>query len=494
MDILVFLSSGLFLGWSLGANDAANVFGTAVGSRMVKFRTAAFLCSFFIVLGATISGSGAAHTLGQLGAVNALAGAFTVALAAALATFWMTRLKLPVSTSQAVVGAIIGWNLYASALTDTGSLTRIVLTWIACPLLSAFNAVILMLLLRWSIRRAKPHLLELDALTRYGLLIVGAFGSYSLGANNIANVMGIFLPENPFHDVHFWGLTFNATQQLFLLGSLAIGVGVVTYSQRVMRTVGGGLVRMSPVAALVVVLAHSITLFLFASARLEHWLASHGLPTFPLVPVSSSQAVIGAIIGIGLLRGGRGIRYNILGSISLGWLATPLVAGVMSFLLLFFVENVFDQEVYRTIRFRIDRQVVEEVERLHLPSDGLAALAGRDMSNPVRFRRRLSSATGLPENQLDLITELARLASIRVDPGVLALAGGRDWLTPGQWQALETLDGNSYTRSWAFHRDLGEASPEWRPLPDSKVNRYWNQDLRRKLEYLDRIFQSQPEE
>ena len=35
----LFLSSGLFLGWSLGANDAANVFGTAVATKMVRFRT-----------------------------------------------------------------------------------------------------------------------------------------------------------------------------------------------------------------------------------------------------------------------------------------------------------------------------------------------------------------------------------------------------------------------------------------------------------------------
>ncbi len=41
--VLVFLSSGLFLGWSLGANDAANVFGTAVGTRMVRFTTAAVI-------------------------------------------------------------------------------------------------------------------------------------------------------------------------------------------------------------------------------------------------------------------------------------------------------------------------------------------------------------------------------------------------------------------------------------------------------------------
>ncbi|CAN0300986.1 unnamed protein product, partial [Chrysoparadoxa australica] len=65
ITVLIFLSSGLFLGWSLGANDAANVFGTAVGTRMVKFGTAAVVCSIFIVLGATLSGAGAAHTLGK---------------------------------------------------------------------------------------------------------------------------------------------------------------------------------------------------------------------------------------------------------------------------------------------------------------------------------------------------------------------------------------------------------------------------------------------
>ena len=63
--IFIFLASGLFLGWSLGANDAANVFGTAVGTRMVTFATAALICSVFVILGAVISGAGAAHTLGK---------------------------------------------------------------------------------------------------------------------------------------------------------------------------------------------------------------------------------------------------------------------------------------------------------------------------------------------------------------------------------------------------------------------------------------------
>ncbi|MEN8248639.1 MAG: inorganic phosphate transporter, partial [Bacteroidota bacterium] len=62
MLTLVFLSSALFLGWSMGANDAANIFGTAVGSRMLKFITAATLAGIFIIIGSTMGG-GAADTL-----------------------------------------------------------------------------------------------------------------------------------------------------------------------------------------------------------------------------------------------------------------------------------------------------------------------------------------------------------------------------------------------------------------------------------------------
>jgi len=93
--VLIFLSSGLFLGWSLGANDAANVFGTAVGTRMVRFTTAALICSVFVILGAVVSGAGAAHTLGKLGAINAMPGAFMVALAAATTVYLMTKSLMP---------------------------------------------------------------------------------------------------------------------------------------------------------------------------------------------------------------------------------------------------------------------------------------------------------------------------------------------------------------------------------------------------------------
>ena len=345
--ILVFLSSGLFLGWALGANDAANVFGTAVGTRMIPWATAAIICSIFLLLGAVISGAGAAHTLGKLGSISTLAGAFMTALSAAMAVYTMTKAGLPVSTTQAIVGGIVGWNLFSGTPTDAKTLTTILATWIICPLLSAGIAVTLYSATIAFLRKSKLHLLRIDAYTRVGLIITGSFGAYSLGANNIANVVGVFLPSSPFQDFTISGIyTVSSAQQLFFIGALAICVGVLTYSRGVMMTVGSSLGRISPIAAWVAVTSHSIVLFLFASRGLESWLASYSLPTIPLVPVSSSQAVVGAVVGIAVLKGMEGIRWRLLGKIMLGWALTPFLAGIICFIGLFFLQNVFAQKVF----------------------------------------------------------------------------------------------------------------------------------------------------
>jgi PiT family inorganic phosphate transporter len=268
------------------------------------------------------------------------------ALAAAISVYLMTKSGLAVSTSQAIVGGIIGWNLFSGQPTDTKILSTIVSTWFICPILSAIIAVILYKILHLYLRHAQLHLVRTDAYLRLGLLLAGAFGAYALGANNIANVVGVFIPATPFPEVEIAGITLSASQQLFLIGGLAIAFGVMTYSKGVMMTVGGSLGRISPVAAFIAVVSHSIVLFAFASRGLESWLLSMGLPTIPLVPVSSSQAVVGAVVGIAILQGAAGIRWRVLGDIVLGWLATPIMACAICYFGLFFLQNVFGQRVY----------------------------------------------------------------------------------------------------------------------------------------------------
>ena len=490
--ILFFLSSGLFLGWSLGANDAANVFGTAVGTRMVRFGTAAAICSIFVILGAVFGGSGAAHTLGKLGSVNALGGSFMAAFAAALSVYLMTKAGLPVSTTQAIVGAIIGWNLFSETRTDTDTLLTILSTWIICPVLAAVLAAILFKITTYVVHLARPHLLRQDAYTRVGLILAGAFGAYSLGANNIANVVGVFVPASPFTDFNFFGLgTFSSVQQLFLLGAIAIAVGVITYSRGVMMTVGGRILPLSPVAAWVVVVAHSLVLFIFASEGLEALLAGAGLPTIPLVPVSSSQAVVGAVLGIGLLKGGRSIRWHMLGGIGIGWVLTPIIAGLVCFVGLFFLQNVFNQEVQRPVTYVLSGTVLEHLEREGLPPAAVADLKGKTFETAWALQDALEENTEFDIRSRDKILRFAEIHEMRIDPDEIPRLDS-DWMSRGQISAVARLAGKSFTHRWQLDEALAVESEEWRLLPRTAVNKPFNKELRKKLDSLYRRFETAP--
>jgi PiT family inorganic phosphate transporter len=184
-------------------------------------------------------------------------------------------------------------------------------------------------------------LIRSDAYKRIALVFAGALGAYSLGANNIANVIGVFIPVQPLPDLTIGSFYFSSTQQLFLIGGLAIAFGVCTYSKKVMLTVGSDLGQLSSTSALIAVVSHSIVLFLFASQGLESLLLKYGLPTIPLVPVSSSQAVVGAIFGISILQGVTAVKWAVLGKIIMGWIVTPIVSGLVCFIGLFFLQNVF---------------------------------------------------------------------------------------------------------------------------------------------------------
>ena len=487
--VLIFLSSGLFLGWSLGANDAANVFGTAVGSRMIRFTTAAIICGIFVILGAYVSGTGAAQTLGKLGAVNAIGGSFMAALAAGLTVSWMTKLGLPVSTSQAIIGSIIGWNLFSDSYTDISSLLKILSTWIICPLLSAVIAAFLFSVAKVFVRKMGIGLIRFDGYTRLALILAGAFGAYSLGANNIANVMGVFVPVAPFPDMLFGqGFSISSAQQLFLVGGLAIAVGVFTYSKRVMMTVGSELMRLTPLAAWVAVMSHSIVLFLFASERLEQLLAKMSLPTIPLVPVSSSQAVVGAVIGIGMLQGGREIQWPRVYSIVKGWVITPLISCLLCFVGLYFLQNVFQQTVQRDSNYTLSASVIEKLQKEGIETEGLHELTGTVFQKSAEVVRAVKDKVSLSSKQGLKVVEYSLQKSLIVTAEKIADLE-TNGLSSVQLDALSKLAGQTYNYPWQLGDALAEISQEWIMLGGGLKDKLHDRDIKQKLAYLYRKFQ-----
>ena len=486
--ILIFLSSGLFLGWSLGANDAANVFGTAVGSRMVSFTTAAVICGLFVVLGAFVSGTGAAQTLGKLGSVNALGGSFMAAFSAAITVYWMTKLALPVSTSQTIIGSIIGWNLFSDSYTDISSLFKILSTWIICPLLSGLIAALLFTLTKLLLRRIRMGLIRLDGYVRLALIFAGAFGAYSLGANNISNVMGVFLPVAPFPAIQFnWGYSISPAQQLFLLGGIPIAVGVFTYSKRVMMTVGTELMTLTPLAAWIAVMSHSIVLFIFASEQLESFLANLSLPTIPLVPVSSSQAVVGAVIGIGMLQGGREIQWPRVYGIVKGWAISPLLSCLICFVGLYFMQNVFQQVVKRDFKYLISERVIEKFQKEGIDTSSIKELKGSNFKSSAEVVRAVNNKVDLNSEQNSIVLKYSLQKRLNVTTENLEIIRKND-LTKSQFESLSKLEGQSFDHAWELEEELAGKSSDWL-LKGGIKNKLNDRKIKQKLTYIYRILE-----
>lgn len=290
---------GVFLGWSLGANDASNVFGSAVASRMLKFWTAAILASVFVLLGALLQGQAGIETLKGLTQFT-LKQAVVSSVAAATTVTIMTILGLPVSTSQAVVGAILGIGILNQQLNLAG-LGKVVACWFGTPVGAVMIAVIIYKVLAAFYNNLKINLFQSDILIRLSMIAAGSYGAYALGANNVANVTAVFVGAGHLS-------VFSAA----LIGGLSIGLGILTLSKRVMETVGKKLVRLDPFSALVVLLAQSITVHIY---------------TFIGVPVSTSQAVIGAVLGVGIVKGISTVSGRTLVNILIAWLLTPAIAG-----------------------------------------------------------------------------------------------------------------------------------------------------------------------
>ncbi len=292
------LLGGIFLGWSLGANDAGNTFGSAVASKMLRFWTAAVLASVFVILGAVLEGQSGIETLQGLTELT-LKKAAVVSVSAALTVTLMTLLGLPISTSQAVVGAILGIGFLNRSL-DLAGLSKVVACWVTTPVGGLIIAIVVYKLLSAAFNRMNIDLFQTDILIRLLLIVAGSYAAYALGANNVANVTAVFVGAGQIS-------VFSATA----IGGMSIALGILTFSRPVMETVGRKLVRLDPFSALVVVLAEAVTVHFF---------------TFVGVPVSTSQAVIGAVLGVGIVKGVNTVSRRTLANIFIGWFLTPAVS------------------------------------------------------------------------------------------------------------------------------------------------------------------------
>lgn len=345
--IYMLLFAGLFMGWSLGTNDAANAFGTAVATGVIKYKHAIIIIAVLVIVGAAVGGE---HNIGKVAElatsnkvtasvdmVNAAidAGteeelrqksawkAFIIFTCAGLTVFLMSFLKFPVSANQSITGAIIGWGLFHANYADPAVLAvnlpqieKFAMTWVINPLGAGVIAFLLVKLSHIFLEKRLQNLASYDRLLVIGYLVAGAFASFSIGLNSSANVTALYY-DAFFNETGVAANLLTDPRLTAIIGGVAIAAGVLTYSRKVMTTVGSSIANISQIDGFIVVIAMALTIVIMGS-----WMG---------IPVSTSQAVVGAVMGAGLVSGVKNVQFGVLKRIGLAWIGSPTIAGALTY-------------------------------------------------------------------------------------------------------------------------------------------------------------------
>lgn len=393
--LVVSYAFGFYMAWNIGANDVANSMASAVGAKAITARQAVIIASVLIIIGATLIGSHVTDTI-RKGIVSsevlndprlALIGAMSALLSAALWVSFATWKSLPVSTTHSIVGAMIGFGIMAGGFQaiQWGKLTAVVMSWIISPLFSLiisfllFKVIVRLILSRTDTFRAALRLSPVfiglacfvvvlsflfktplgkrfavdDAMAVVAALIIaialGLTGKWlmarfmnnksdpngedifrriqigtscymalALGANDVANAIG------PLTAIYFLVKTGTLGDQvpvpLFLLffGGIGIALGVWVAGARVMATVGTKITTLTNTRGFSVDFAAATTVLIASKFGL---------------PVSTTHAAVGGVMGVGLARGIEAVNFRIVLQIALFWVLTVPAAAITSMFL-----------------------------------------------------------------------------------------------------------------------------------------------------------------
>ncbi|MFW6222483.1 MAG: anion permease, partial [Bacteroidota bacterium] len=210
-------------------------------------------------------------------------------------------LRVPVSSSQAIVGAIIGMNIATHNSVNWSVMSKLVLAWVGTPLGGIFLGFVSYKISIIYFKKLKSPLLQ-DRVLKILAIAFGCYGSYALGANNVANITGVFTNH-------------LGTSNCALIGGFAIATGVLTFSKRVMYSVGKEIANLDYFSSTMVVFAESLTVWIYAIVG---------------IPVSTSQAVVGAVLGTSIAAGNAQISKKQVLKIVIAWINTPISAGIIA--------------------------------------------------------------------------------------------------------------------------------------------------------------------
>ena len=386
---------GFYMAWNIGANDVANSMASAVGAKAITIRQAIFIAGILNLVGAAFIGSHVTDTI-RKGIVStevltdpqqALIGALSALLAAAMWVSFATWRSLPVSTTHSIVGAMIGFGIMTGGFSviNWAKLGAVVASWVISPVFSMLIAFVMFkVIIRLILSVEKPFTralrlapffigmaifvvvlsflfktplgkkLSVDMpaallIAAAAAAILGWMGKLALlqflgdpeaegeegifrriqigtscyvalaqGANDVANAIG------PLAVIYFLVKTGEVGTKvpvpffLLLFGGIGIASGIAMAGHRVMDTIGRKITTLTNTRGFSVDFAAATTVLVASKLGL---------------PVSTTHAAVGGVMGVGLARGLEAVNFRIIFKIVIYWVLTVPAAAITSMIL-----------------------------------------------------------------------------------------------------------------------------------------------------------------
>ncbi len=401
----------LFMTWGIGANDVANAMGTSVGSGAITVKTAIIIAAIFEFAGAALAGGHVTKTI-RKGIIDpaALEGnpeilLFGMTAALMSAAIWLAVASIkgwPVSTTHAIVGAVVGFAMAGIGLEAVawGKIGQIVASWVISPLVGGVIAFGLMMSIRklifdapnpfqsavrWgpvyvflvgfvvalvTLFKGLKHL-KLDLGLTESFLIAALIGIACALAGRAA-ISRVKIDPKADRDFHFASvekvfvpmMIFTACAMAFGHGAndVANGVGPLAAVYGLVQS-GGEITQKSPLPLWILMLGGLgivVGLATFGyrvmqtiGPRITELTPTRGfcatlaaavtvvLASRTGMPVSTTHIAVGAVMGVGLARGIAALDFRVIGAIFASWIITLPVGGILAALFYFILRGIF---------------------------------------------------------------------------------------------------------------------------------------------------------
>ena len=384
--------TGLYMAANIGANDVANAMGTSVGSCAITIKQAIVIAVIADTIGAVLAGGYVTNTISKgmidpvllAGEPNKLMfGMFAALISAGIWVNLATIFAMPVSTTHAIVGAVVGFGIISvgAGAVSWGKVITIAISWVISPAVGAMIAgslyyfvekeilsdrepekaaekyapalmfmVFLVLILsvifkglknlhlefgvfqttlltipcaaltgmfgrkwlRWQVGRCELHPGQfshspVENLFAQLQILTACYVAFAHGANDVANAIGPLAAIFSVVKTKSVALQVEVPFWMLLMGGLAVGVGLIAFGTRVMETIGKNITEITPVRGFCAQFGAATTIL--ACSRLG-------------LPVSTTHVLVGAVVGVGLMRGMGALDLRVLKNIGLSWIVT----------------------------------------------------------------------------------------------------------------------------------------------------------------------------